>query len=330
MADRNTLIRNYKPSHYKLSLRDLDFQAWTYQGTVRQVWPCRLYRTASLTKPLYSIDLEITQTTSSIALNAEELKIINSELLGSNSQGPRVLQSTACYQNGDTVTISFNEELVVARSYKLVIEYKGLLNAQSTGFYRAQYKALSEPPASVARGENGSPCIMCTQFQPIGARRAFPCFDEPNMKATFSLDIELPADQTAVSNMPVATTTTMEETTTEGRKRVSFETTPIMSTYLLAWAVGDLKYIETWTEREYRGSKIPVRFYATAGLEQQGRFAIEEAVKVMDFFSETFDIEYPLAKMDLVAIPEFSFGAMENWGLIAGKANIVSAHLFEH
>ncbi|KAM3467491.1 hypothetical protein NHJ6243_000112 [Beauveria neobassiana] len=310
MAERITLIRNYKPSHYKLSLKDLDFQAWTYQGTV-------------------SIDLEITQTTSSIDLNAEELKIINSELLDSNSQGPRVLQSTACYQNGDTVTISFNEELVVARSYKLVIEYEGLLNAQSTGFYRAQYKALSEPPASVARGENGSPCIVCTQFQPIGARRAFPCFDEPNMKATFSLDIELPADQTAVSNMPVATTTTTtttttteETTTTEGRKRVSFETTPVMSTYLLAWAVGDLKYIETWTEREYRGSKIPVRFYATAGLEQQGRFAIEEAAKVMDFFSETFDIEYPLAKMDLVAIPEFSLGAMENWGLITGKANV--------
>ncbi|KAM3491484.1 hypothetical protein MY3957_005253 [Beauveria namnaoensis] len=305
MADRNTLIHNYKPSHYKLSLKDLDFQAWTYQGTV-------------------SIDLEITQTTSSIVLHAEELKITNSELLDSNSQAPRVLQSTACYQNGDTVTISFNEELVVARSYKLVIEYKGLLNAQSIGFYRAQYKALSEPPASVARGENGSPCIVCTQFQPIGARRAFPCFDEPNMKATFSLDIELPADQTAVSNMPVATTTTTtEETTTEGRKRVSFETTPVMSTYLLTWAVGDLKYIETWTRREYRGSKIPVRFYATAGLEQQGRFAIEEAAKVMDFFSETFDIEYPLAKMDLVAIPEFSFGAMENWGLITGKANIL-------
>ncbi|KAM3514598.1 hypothetical protein MY11210_001704 [Beauveria gryllotalpidicola] len=300
MADRITITRNYKPSHYKLSLKDLDFQAWTYQGTV-------------------SIDLEITQTTSSIVLNAEELKIIKSELDDGNSQAPRVLQSTACYQNDDTVTISFNQELLVARSYKLVINYEGILNAQSMGFYRAQYKPLSEPPASVARSENGSPYIVCTQFQPIGARRAFPCFDEPNVKATFSLDIELPADQTAVSNMPVAAT----EETTEGRKRVSFETTPVMSTYLLAWAVGDLKYIETLTAHEHRGSKIPVRFYATAGLEQQGRFAIEEAAKVMDFFAKTFDIEYPLSKMDLVAIPEFSFGAMENWGLITGKANIL-------
>ncbi|KAK8141999.1 hypothetical protein G3M48_009488 [Beauveria asiatica] len=294
MADRITLIRNCKPSHYKLSLKDLDFQAWT-------------------------IDVEITQTTSSIVLNAEELDIIHSELYDSNSQAPRVLQSTACCQNDDSVTISFDQELLIARSYRLVINYKGTLNAQSMGFYRAQYKALSEPPASVARAENGSPCIVCTQFQPIGARRAFPCFDEPNMKATFSLDIELPADQTTVSNMPVAAT----EATVEGRKRVSFETTPVMSTYLLAWAVGDLKYIETLTAHEYRGSKIPVRFYATAGLEQQGRFAIEEAAKVLDFFSETFDIEYPLAKMDLLAIPEFSFGAMENWGLITGKANIL-------
>lgn len=268
--------------------------------------------------------MEVTHATKSLALNAEELRIINSELHDGNGDAPRVIQPSGhSYHRDDTsVTVSFDAELPVAKGYKLVIKYEGVLNAQSMGFYRAQYKALSEPPASVARGENGSPYIVCTQFQPTGARRAFPCFDEPNMKATFSLDIELPADQTAVSNTPVEAT----HETSEGCKRVSFETTPVMSTYLLAWAVGDLKYIETFTAQEYRGNKIPVRFYATAGLEEQGRFAIEETAKAVDFFSKTFDMEYPLDKLDLVAISECAFGAMENWGLITGKSNLVSAY----
>ncbi|OAA77705.1 aminopeptidase 2 [Akanthomyces lecanii RCEF 1005] len=241
--------------------------------------------------------------TKSLALNAEELKVIKAELHDDNGNAPRVMPSAGhSHRKDDTsVTISFDAELLVAKPYTLVISYEGILNAQSMGFYRAQYKAISEPPASVARGEDGSPHIVCTQFQPTGARRAFPCFDEPNMKATFSLDIELPSDQTAISNTPVVAT----QETSEGRKRVSFETTPIMSTYLLAWAVGDLKYIETFTEQMYRGSKIPVRFYATAGSEEQGRFAIEEAAKAVDFFSSTFGIEYPLAKLDIAAIPEF-------------------------
>ncbi|OAQ96574.1 hypothetical protein LLEC1_08049 [Akanthomyces lecanii] len=257
-------------------------------------------------------------------LNAEELKIVKAELHDGNGDAPRVLPSTGHnHREEDTsVTISFDAELLATKPYTLIISYEGILNAQSMGFYRAQYKALSEPPASVARGEDGSPHIVCTQFQPTGARRAFPCFDEPNMKATFSLDIELPSDQTAISNTPVVAT----QETSEGRKRVTFETTPIMSTYLLAWAVGDLKYIETFTKKVYRGNKIPVRFYATAGSEEQGRFAIEEAAKAVDFFSSTFGIEYPLAKLDVAAIPEFVFGAMENWGLITGKANLASAH----
>ncbi len=257
-------------------------------------------------------------------MNAEELKVIKAELHDDNGNAPRVIPSAGhSHRKDDTsVTISFDAELLVAKPYTLIISYEGILNAQSMGFYRAQYKEISEPPASVARGEDGSPHIVCTQFQPTGARRAFPCFDEPNMKATFSLDIELPSDQTAISNTPVVAT----QETSEGRKRVSFETTPIMSTYLLAWAVGDLKYIETFTEQMYRGSKIPVRFYATAGSEEQGRFAIEEAAKAVDFFSSTFGIEYPLAKLDIAAIPEFVFGAMENWGLITGKANLASAH----
>lgn len=263
----------------------------------------------------------MTQTTKTIALNAEELKIIKSELHHGNGDVVQVIQSAGySYQNNDTVTIAFNQDLDVGKAFKLVLEYEGMMNDQSMGFYRAQYRALSEPPASVPRSKTGSPYMVCTQFEAVGARRAFPCFDEPNMKASFALDIVIPEDQTAISNTPVAKT----EDVGQGCKRVTFEETPVMSSYLLAWAVGDLKYIETTTAREYRGKKIPVRFYAAAGAEQQGMFAAEQAAKAIDFFSEIFEIEYPLAKMDLLAVPEFAFGAMENWGLITGKTNLVS------
>ncbi|KAJ3475335.1 hypothetical protein NLG97_g9497 [Lecanicillium saksenae] len=306
MSEKILLPRNYKPSHYTLSLRDLDFQAWTYKGTVRQV----------------SIDLEITQATKTIILNAEELKITSASLHDENGDASRVIPSsgTSCEEKGDRATVSFDEDLVVAKSYRLVLEYDGIMNDQSMGFYRSQYKALSEPAASVARAKDGSPYMVSTQFQPVGARRAFPCFDEPNMKATFSFDVEIPADQTVISNTPVEAT----EDVANGLKRVSFEKTPVMSTYLLAWAIGDLKYVEGFTEQEYGGEKIPVRFYATAGLEEQGHFTVEETVKAIDFFSKTFGIDYPLAKMDVIAVPEFTFGAMENWGLITGKTNLLA------
>lgn len=254
-------------------------------------------------------------------MNAQELKINQSILQDGNEDAANALKSSDCtYKTeDDTVTISFDEELTVGKSYKLIIEFEGILNSQSVGFYRAQYKALDEPPASVARTENGESHLLCTQFQPVGARRAFPCFDEPDMKATFALDIEIPADQTAISNTPVKDS----EDTRTGYKRVSFEETPTMSTYLFAWAVGDLKYIEMSTAREYSGRTIPVRLYATAGLEQQGRYAIEQAVQAVDFFSETFGIDYPMAKLDLFVIPEFALGAMENWGLITGRTDRV-------
>ncbi|KAJ6781498.1 hypothetical protein PWT90_06314 [Aphanocladium album] len=276
---------------------------------------------ALLPQAMAGIDLEITQATKTIVLNAEELKIASANLHDENGDTSRVIPSSSCSceDKGDRATVSFDEELVVAKSYKLVLEYEGILNDQSMGFYRAQYKALSEPPASVARAEDGSPYMVCTQFQPVGARRAFPCFDEPNMKATFSLDIELPTDQTVISNTPVERT----DDAANGLKRVSFEKTPIMSTYLLAWAIGDFKYVEGFTEQEYGGKKIPVRFYAQAGLEEQGHYAVEETIKAVDFFSKTFGIDYPLAKMDVLAVPEFTFGAMENWGLITGRTNIL-------
>lgn len=274
------------------------------------------------TNPIASIDLDITQNTNHIVLNATAIKLINSRLHIGNGDVKQTIQSSgsSLQKEADTLTIFFVQDLPISQQCKLDIEFKGTINTDSTGFYRAQYRSISEPPASVARSGNGSHYMLCTQFQAVGARRAFPCFDEPNRKATFSLDIEIPEDQVAISNTPVKET----QSTGPGRRRLAFEKTPVMSTYLLAWAVGDFKYVESTKTRNYRGSSIPVRLYTSAGLEQQGHFAVEEAAKAIDFFSKAFNIDYPLAKLDLLAVPEFSFGAMENWGLITGKPFLVS------
>jgi len=95
-----------------------------------------------------------------------------------------------------------------------------------------------------------------------------------------------------------------------GKKKVTFATSPPMSTYLVAFIIGDLKYIET---NDFR---VPVRVYATAGSEHLGKFSLDLAAKTLKFYEETFDSKFPLPKMDMVAIPDFSAGAMENWGLI--------------
>jgi aminopeptidase N len=124
--------------------------------------------------------------------------------------------------------------------------------------------------------------MFSTQFESCDARRAFPCFDEPNLKATFDFGIEIPEDQVALSNMPEKDVKQGKN----GRKVVAFEKTPLMSTYLLAWAFGDFEYVEDFTRRKYNGKQLPVRVYTTRGLKEQGRFGLENAHQVVDYFSE--------------------------------------------
>ena len=134
--------------------------------------------------------------------------------------------------------------------------------------------------------------MFSTQFESCDARRAFPCFDEPNLKATFDFAIEIPEDQVALSNMPEK----VVKQGKDGLKLVTFERTPLMSTYLLAWAFGDFEYVEDFTRRKYNGKQLPVRVYTTRGLKEQGRFGLENAHQVVDYFSEVsgsfFQLDY--------------------------------------
>lgn len=150
--------------------------------------------------------------------------------------------------------------------------------------------------------------LYATQFESHHAREAFPCIDEPEAKATFTMSLTHPANLTALGNMPIATSEARDHHT----KLTTFDTTPIMSSYLLAFVVGKLHKKTGHTKRG-----VEVSIWATPA--QPARtldFALKTASDVIDFYEDYFGVQYPLAKSDHVALPDFSSGAMENWGLI--------------
>ena len=143
------------------------------------------------------------------------------------------------------------------------------------GFYRSKYKPTGTPAKSVAK-EGDFHLMYSTQFESCDARRAFPCFDEPNLKASFAFSIEIPDDLTALSNMNEIE---IEAGSKPGLKIVSFEKSPKMSTYLYAWTVAEFEYVETFTERKYNGKPLPVRVYSTPGYKEQSRLSLDVCAK---------------------------------------------------
>lgn len=295
--------KSVKPTHYDLSLFNLKFSgSWAYDGKVK-------------------IDTKIVEPTSEVVLNVKAIEIHGAEV--TLKDGSKSLKSTGVSydKTSERATIKFPEQLQPAEAV-VSIDFTGIMNNHMAGFYRAKYKPTGSPVAGTPTdGEHHY--MMSTQFEACDARQAFPCFDEPNHKSTFDFEVEVPKDLVALSNMPVKAT---RDGNTPDRHFVSFERTPIMSTYLLAWAIGDFEYVEAMTERKYNGKSIPVRVYTTRGLKEQARFALDCAHRTVDYFSEVFEIDYPLPKSDLLAVHEFAMGAMENWGLVTYRTTAV---LFE-
>ncbi|KAI9657062.1 MAG: hypothetical protein M1821_003228 [Bathelium mastoideum] len=305
VSDRDILSADVKPTNYALYIHDIELGGqFSYRGTV-------------------SVDIEIKQTLKEITLNAYQLQIHDAELFTEHTKTEQSIKTKEISydEKARRATFHFPVEVPTTPHGRLVINFSGTVNDSMAGFYRSKYKPAVPPAASVPHVD-GNHYMFSTQFESSDARRAFPCWDEPNLKATFDVAIELPHDLVALSNMPAVAD---EEPSGRqpGIKVVRFARTPVMSTYLLAWAVGDFESIEGVTERSYGGGKLPVRVWTTKGLKEQGRFALANACKVVDLFSEIFRIEYPLPKVDLLAVHEFIYGAMENWGLITYRTTAV-------
>ncbi|OJJ95560.1 hypothetical protein ASPACDRAFT_82034 [Aspergillus aculeatus ATCC 16872] len=301
--DRDVLPDVAVPNHYNVSLFDLQFSDnWGYNGIVK-------------------VKARVTRPTKEIVLNSKEIEVQKVEIHGEDGTKLSEASQITYDRTSERVAFKFPSEIAPS-DILLSINFTGTMNNAMAGFYRSKYIPVVEPIGDTPK-EGDFHYMLSTQFESCDARRAFPCFDEPNLKATFDFEIEVPTGQTALSNMPIKHERAGRK---PGLKLVSFERTPVMSTYLLAWAVGDFEYVEAMTERKYQGKSIPVRVYTTRGLKEQARFALECAHRTVDYFSEIFEIEYPLPKADLLAVHEFAMGAMENWGLVTYRTTAV---LFE-
>ncbi|KIX08936.1 uncharacterized protein Z518_00014 [Rhinocladiella mackenziei CBS 650.93] len=300
-TDRDILPDTIKPLNYGLSLFNLEFGGcWSYDGLVK-------------------IESKVKDETNELVINAKELDIKGAEVLSKDGASPVTSMADVSYdKTNERATIKFSNT-IPSGDVVIAITYQGIMNNAMAGFYRSKYKPAITPDANTPT-DGEYHYMFSTQFEACEARRAFPCFDEPNLKASFEFEVEIPESLVALSNMPVKGVTPGNK---DGLKKVAFEKTPAMSTYLAAWAIGDFEYVEGFTDRKYNGKNIPVRVYTTRGLKDQGLFALEHAHQTLDYFSDVFGIEYPLPKSDLLAVHEFAMGAMENWGLVTYRTTAV-------
>jgi aminopeptidase N len=232
-----------------------------------------------------------------------------------------------CFSQQSTTNDSKNQffQLIKDTEYILTLKFIGILNNQMRGLYRSTYVGIDNTTKKL---------IATTQFEPTDARRAFPCIDEPAMKATFQLIISIPTNVQCISNTTIESIHTKisnngdknninNNTTTTGSKQddiiktITFHKTPIMSTYLVALIIGEFDSISqissTNNNTTNKNSIITTTVYTTPGKAQYGQFCLNTAVQCLNLYQDLYGISYPLTKSDLIAIPDFAAGAMENW-----------------
>ncbi|KAJ1531300.1 Endoplasmic reticulum aminopeptidase 1, partial [Nowakowskiella sp. JEL0078] len=247
------------------------------------------------------INVSILKKTKILVLHALELEILD-PIITCNERtfSPVSVQKVEKFEY---VIMKFEKSLKPGECV-LSVNFLGIFTQSLQGFYYSEYLGLD---GKIKR-------IGSTQFESTDARRAFPCFDEPAFKATFEISIVTPPDYHAISNMPVLSTAS--HAASPKWKQFNFAETVKMSTYLVAFVVSDFESVDSWIISPESGRNISVRVWTQPGKTDFGIYALDVAKKVLLHYTNLFGIEYPLPKSDLVAIPDFAAGAMENWGLI--------------
>uniref|UniRef100_A0A8C6USU0 Aminopeptidase n=1 Tax=Neogobius melanostomus TaxID=47308 RepID=A0A8C6USU0_9GOBI len=272
---------------------------WTSMRLPKAVFP--VHYDLSLHPNLTSLDfsgvvriqLDVREDTRAIVLHAKQMHISNVFLLSPEGVKPlEVLEYPRFHQ----LALVSDTTLTKGRKYEVHLEFAANLSDSFHGFYKSSYRTSSGEVRVLAS----------TQFEATFARGAFPCFDEPAFKANFTIQIVREPRHIAISNMPKVKTVELPG----GLLEDHFDTTVKMSTYLVAYIVSDFLSVSRTTQH---GVKISI--YAVPEKIDQTAYALDAAVKLLDFYDDYFDIPYPLPKQDLAAIPDFQSGAMENWGL---------------
>jgi len=242
-----------------------------------------------------NIAIHVHEPVREIVLNAAELEFLG--IFAKRADGLVIAGAAAVDKDNERAMLNFPTTLEPGR-WDLNIAFSGILNDKLHGFYRSTYKD----------SEGREKTLASTQFESTDARRAFPCWDEPALKAVFQVTLVIDENLTAISNAGLVRDTPLTGT---GKKEAVFADTIKMSTYLLAFIVGEFEA----TAPVMVGS-APVRVWAVPGRGRLARFAHDIAVFSLTHFSRYYDIAYPADKLDLIAIPDFASGAMENLGAI--------------
>ncbi|KAM3257091.1 hypothetical protein ACQJBY_049440 [Aegilops geniculata] len=237
-----------------------------------------------------AISVAVTAPTRFLVLNALDLSVNRTSIRFQALEPTEVV----FFKDDGVLVLGFAKELPLGEGV-LKMDFNGILNEQMRGFYRSKYQY---------KGKERNMAV--TQFESVDARRCFPCWDEPAFKAKFKLTLEVPSELVALSNMPVGNATFAGPI-----KTVRYLESPPMSTYLVAIVVGLFEYVEGMTTK---GTRVCV--YTQIGKSNQGKFALDVGVKSLNLYKDYFDTPFPLPKLDMVAIPDFAAGAMENYGLV--------------
>ena len=241
------------------------------------------------------IEVEVNNPTDTIQMNAADLAIQSARVVdsvGSNTEVADIFLDAEM----ERLTLSFDSQISPG-PHTIVAEFTGVLNDQLHGFYRSTF----------TDDDGVDHTIATTQFESTHARRAFPCFDEPAFKASYGVTLIVPSEQFAVSNGPIISETDLKN----GQREVVFEDTMVMSTYLVAFIVGPF---EATDPVDVNG--VPLRIVHPIGKGHLTDYSLEAGAFALEFFSKYYGIPYPGQKLDMVAVPDFAFGAMENLGCI--------------
>ncbi len=271
--DPYRLPRTVIPSRYDLTLRP-DLDAATFAGTA-------------------AIAVTVREATDTVVLNAIELAIDEAVVVVGDTRHPARPELD---ETTERLHLHLDEALPPGEA-TVELAFRGILNDQLRGFYRSTFT-----------DEKGEERVLATtQFEATDARRAFPCWDEPDLKASFAVTLDVPAGLLAVAN----TKEVARQERDDGVVRIHFAESIVMSTYLVAFVIGPLE-----ATGPVPAGGVDLRVIHPIGKGDLARYALEVGAFSLDHLAEWYDIAYPGDKLDLVAVPDFAFGAMENLGCV--------------
>jgi aminopeptidase N len=245
------------------------------------------------------VDVDVLEPTDRLMLNADKITITSAMLEGAG-EASRISHDVAT----QIVTLSFANQIPAARS-RLHLSFNGSMKEHGRGLFAADYGPLQSRKR-----------MIVSNLEPVSARMIFPSWDEPSFKAIFETTVTIPDGYLAVSNMPAA----REEMVGTALKRVTFEPTPKMSSYLFVLAAGELERVTA----EVDG--VTIGIVTRQGMSASGQYALQSTAGLLRYYNDYFGIKYPLPKLDLIAIPgDLGFGgAMENWGgIVYPEGNVL-------